>query len=384
MLRIETEAEQAFRREVRDWYEAELPEDLRDLTFRPEPAQALGWYRRLSQKGWIAPHWPKAFGGMGASPVEQVILMEEAARIGAPELPTQGLNQIGPILQRFGTPEKQARHLPAILNGDVIWCQGYSEPGAGSDLASLRTRGRVEGDEIVITGHKIWTTWGHHADWIYALVRTNEDLPRRQGITFILVDLKLPGITRRPIRTLADECEFCEVFFDAVRVPRTNVVGSLDGGWRIVTALLDEERIQLGAPSHALRALERVRRMARALGPVLGALGRLRLAEAETEVAALTAAFLQTLTEAEQGRTPDASSLKILSTETTQRVLDIAQELAGAAAPLKSPASVGGTVIDFSELFLQSRRLSIYGGTNEIQRGLIADRVLKLPKGKRP
>lgn len=384
MLRIETEAEQAFRREVRDWYEAELPEDLRDLTFRPEPAQALGWYRRLSQKGWIAPHWPKAFGGMGASPVEQVILMEEAARIGAPELPTQGLNQIGPILQRFGTPEQQARHLPAILNGDVIWCQGYSEPGSGSDLASLRTRGRVEGDEIVITGHKIWTTWGHHADWIYALVRTNEELPRRQGITFILVDLTSPGITRRPIRTLADECEFCEVFFDAVRVPRANVVGILDGGWNIVTALLDEERIQLGAPSHALRALERVRRMARALGPVLGASGRLRLAEAETEVAALTAAFLQTPTEAEQGRTPDASSLKILSTETTQRVLDIAQELAGAAAPLKSPASVGGTVIDFSELFLQSRRLSIYGGTNEIQRGLIADRVLKLPKGKRP
>ena len=384
MLRIETEAEQAFRREGRDWYEAELPEDLRDLTFRPEPAQALGWYRRLSQKGWIAPHWPKAFGGMGASPVEQVILMEEAARIGAPELPTQGLNQIGPILQRFGTPEQQARHLPAILNGDVIWCQGYSEPGAGSDLASLRTRGRVEGEEIVITGHKIWTTWGHHADWIYALVRTNEDLPGRQGITFILIDLKSPGITRRPIRTLADECEFCEVFFDAVRVPRANVVGSLDGGWNIVTALLDEERIQLGAPSHALRALERVRRMARALGPALGESGRLKVAEAETEVAALTAAFLQTLTEAGHGSTPDASSLKILSTETTQRVLDIAQELAGAAAALKSPASVGGIVIDFSELFLQSRRLSIYGGTNEIQRGLIADRVLKLPKGKRP
>ncbi|WP_296583747.1 acyl-CoA dehydrogenase family protein [Xanthobacter sp.] len=384
MLRIETEVERAFRREVRDWYEAELPVDLRDLTFRPEPAQALGWYRRVSQKGWIAPHWPKAFGGMGASPVEQVILMEEAARIGAPELPTQGLNQIGPILQRFGTPQQQARHLPAILNGDVIWCQGYSEPGAGSDLASLRTRGRVEGDEIVITGHKIWTTWGHHADWIYALVRTNEDLPRRQGITFILIDLKSPGITRRPIRTLADECEFCEVFFDDVRVPRANVVGALDGGWNIVTALLDEERIQLGAPSHALRALERVRRMARALGPALGALGRIRLAEAETEVAALTAAFLQALTEAERGHTADASSLKILSTETTQRVLDIAQELAGAAAPLKSPASVGGTVIDFSELFLQSRRLSIYGGTNEIQRGLIADRMLKLPKGKRP
>lgn len=384
MLRIESEAEQAFRREVRDWYAAELPEELRDLTFRPEPARALGWYRRLSQRGWIAPHWPKAFGGMGASPVEQVILMEEAARIGAPELPTQGLNQIGPILQRFGTPEQQARHLPAILNGDVIWCQGYSEPGAGSDLASLRTRGRVEDDEIVVTGHKIWTTWGHHADWIYALVRTNETLPRRQGITFILIDLTSPGITRRPIRTLADENEFCEVFFDEVRVPRANVVGPLDGGWSIVTALLDEERIQLGAPSHALRALERVRRMARALGPALGGAGRLMVAEAEMEVAALTAAFLQILTGVASGKAGDPSGLKILSTETTQRVLDIAQELAGSAASLKLPEQVAGAVIDFSELFLQSRRLSIYGGTNEIQRGLIADRVLKLPKGKRP
>lgn len=384
MLRIETATEQAFRREVRDWYEAELPRDLRDLTFRPEPAQALAWYRRLSQRGWIAPHWPKAFGGMGASPVEQVILMEEAARIGAPELPTQGLNQIGPILQRFGTPEQQARHLPAILKGDVIWCQGYSEPGAGSDLASLRTRGRVEDDEIVVSGHKIWTTWGHHADWIYALVRTNETLPRRQGITFLLIDLTSPGITRRPIRTLADENEFCEVFFDEVRVPRANVVGPLDGGWSIVTALLDEERIQLGAPSHALRALERVRRMAGALGLALGEAGRLMVAEAEMEVAALTAAFLQILTGVANGKAGDPSGLKILSTETTQRVLDIAQELAGSAASLKLPEQVGGAVIDFSELFLQSRRLSIYGGTNEIQRGLIADRVLKLPKGKRP
>ncbi len=384
MLRIESEAEQAFRREVRDWYAAELPEELRDLTFRPEPARALGWYRRLSRRGWIAPHWPKAFGGMGASPVEQVILMEEAARIGAPELPTQGLNQIGPILQRFGTPEQQARHLPAILQGDVIWCQGYSEPGAGSDLASLRTRGRVENDEIVVTGHKIWTTWGHHADWIYALVRTNETLPRRQGITFLLIDLTSPGITRRPIRTLADENEFCEVFFDEVRVPRANVVGPLDGGWSIVTALLDEERIQLGAPSHALRALERVRRMARALGPALGEAGRLMVADAEMEVAALTAAFLQILTAVADGKAGDPSGLKILSTETTQRVLDIAQELAGSAASLKLPEQVAGAVIDFSELFLQSRRLSIYGGTNEIQRGLIADRVLKLPKGKRP
>ncbi|WID99807.1 acyl-CoA dehydrogenase family protein (plasmid) [Bosea vestrisii] len=384
MLRIESPQEQVFRREVGTWYEAELPRDLRDLTFRPEPAAALAWYKRLSQRGWIAPHWPKGFGGMGASPVEQVILLEEAARIGAPELPTQGLNQIGPILQRFGTPEQRERHLPPILVGDVIWCQGYSEPGAGSDLAGLSTRGRIEGDEIVVTGHKIWTTWGHHADWVYALVRTDPERPRRQGITFLLIDLRSAGITRRPIRTLADECEFCEIFLDEVRVPRANVVGAENQGWGIVTALLDEERIQLGSPSHALRALERVRRIARVLGSGFGETARLKVVQAEMEVAALTAAFLQTLAQAEQGLPTDPSSLKILSTETTQAVLEIAQDLCGSAAALKSSEAVGGTVIDFSELFLQSRRLSIYGGTNEIQRGLISDRVLELPRGGRP
>ena len=381
MLRPESAAEAAFRQEVRTWYERELPIELRDLTFRPPPAAIMPWYKKLAQRGWIAPHWLREYGGMDASPVEQVILLEEAARIGAPDYPSQGLNQIGPILQRFGSQAQKDYHLPRILNGDVVWCQGYSEQNSGSDLASLRTSGTIDGDHVDITGHKIWTTWGHHADWIYALVRTNKDAPKRQGISFILIDLTTPGITRRPILTLADEREFCEVFFDNVRVPRSNVVGGLDKGWEIATALLSQERLLLGAPSHALRAFERVRRIAEALGPRLTDGQRDSIAAARIELETLVASFLDAAEAMRAGGPVDASYLKILSTETAQSILDVAQALCGPCAALKSPMSIGGTTIDFSEMFLQSRRLSIYGGSNEIQRELIATRVLNLPRG---
>ena len=381
MLRRETSEEAAFRHKVRDWLERELPADLRDLTFRPPPAAIMPWYRKLSERGWIAPHWPQRFGGMAASPVQQVILLEEFARIGAPEYPSQGLNQIGPILQRFGSPAQQAFHLPRILRGDVIWCQGYSEPGAGSDLASLRTEARIDGDDLIITGHKIWTTWGHNADWMYALVRSNKEVRKRDGISFVLIDLTRPGIVRRPILTLADEHEFCEVFFDEVRVPISNIVGERDRGWTVATALLDQERLLVGAPGNALRAIERVRRLARVLQSGLSEAQKDDIATAEIEVETLIAAFLDIAEGMDAGRPVDASYLKILGTETTQFVLDIVQKLCGACASLKTPMTIDGIRIDFSELFLQSRRLSIYGGSNEIQRDLIASRVLALPRG---
>jgi alkylation response protein AidB-like acyl-CoA dehydrogenase len=387
MLRKEAAGDAAFRAEVADWLQANIPEHLRYLTFRPRPDEAMAWYKKLSQRGWIAPHWPREHGGMDATPVQQVILMEEMARAGAPDLPTQGLNHIGPILAKCGTPAQRERHLPGILAGDAIWCQGYSEPGSGSDLASLRTRAEVRGSNLVINGHKIWTTWGHHADWMFALVRTSEGASKQQGISFVLIDLKTPGITRRPIDTIAGDDELCEVFFDDVIVPLENLVGEIDRGWAVATALLSEERLRIGSPALALKALERLRRMAAdaSFAAVDNPLFKERLAHAEIETETLIASYLSVAEAEQQGGNADSSYLKILATETVQSILDTLQQVAGEAAPLRHAVRSGEGLLDYSEMFLQSRRLTIYGGTNEVQRTIIATRVLGLPvagKGK--
>ncbi|MGO4331107.1 acyl-CoA dehydrogenase family protein [Cupriavidus sp. 2TAF22] len=380
MLRPESTTEAAFRHEVREWLAAHVPDALRHKTFRPLPAEGMQWYRALYQRGWIAPHWPRAHGGMGASPVQQVILMEEMARAGTPDFPTQGLNHIGPLLIARGTPAQQGRHLPPILSGDAIWCQGYSEPGSGSDLASLRTRAELRGDTLVITGHKIWTTWGHHADWMFALVRTSSAGKPQHGITFVLIDMTTPGIRRRPIRTIAGDEEFAEVFFDDVVVPIENVVGEIDKGWQVATAVLSEERLRIGSPAQALRALERLRMMLRAAPE-----GRLResvheaAALAEVEVETLVAAYLEAAEAAEQGVAADSSYLKLLATDTVHLLLDLVQRVAGQGAALRDAIRHGDDLLDATEMFLQARRLGIYGGSSEVQRNIIATRVLGLP-----
>src|SRR5690606_34988551 len=302
-------------------------------------------------------------------------------RAGAPDLPSQGLNHIGPILMRFGTESQKRRHLPPIIAGDVIWCQGYSEPGAGSDLAALRTRAERRGDSLVVNGHKIWTTWGHHAQWMYALVRTSAGASRRDGITFVLIDLSTPGITRRPIRTIAGDDEFCEVFFDDVVVPLENVVGEIDRGWEIATALLSEERLRVAAPLQALRALTRLHMLCEATGALEDPVLAVRVAEVEIETEALIASYLSVAETHAAGGAVDSSYLKILATETVQRILDVLQEVAGERRAVKRALPRGDRRLDFSEMFLQARRLSIYAGSNEIQRTLIATRVLGLGGG---
>ena len=382
MFRRDTPEEAAFRAEVRAWLEANLPAALRWRTARPPPAELMPWYVTLSRKGWVAPHWPKQYGGMGATLNEQIIMTEELARVGAPQLPAQGLNHIGPIIMEFGTVAQKAQHLPPIIAGTVIWAQGYSEPGAGSDLASLSTRATLEGDHFVVQGQKIWTTWGHHSQWMFALVRTDPQAqPRHAGITFLLIDLRSPGIRIRPIKTIAGDDEFSEVFFDGVVVPAENLIGKINEGWRIANALLGYERLGTSNPQYAWIALERIKTMARASGVIADPAFQDRLAAASINVTALAAMFSHTveLTNQKQSPGPEASVVKIFGSELLQSLNELLIEAAGGHASAADPVTTNFGTVEVAASFLQVRRATIYGGSSEIQRNVLARRVLNLP-----
>src|SRR6185312_8525598 len=379
MFRHDSPEEAAFRSDVRTWLEANLPASLRDRTNRPPPAELMPWYRTLSRKGWVAPHWPKEHGGMGATLNQQIIMTEELARRGAPQLPAQGLNHIGPILIEFGSEAQKAKHLPPIISGGVIWAQGYSEPGAGSDLASLATRATLDGDRFVVQGQKIWTTWAHHSDWMFALVRTNPQAePRHAGISFLLLDLHSPGIRVRPIKTIAGDNEFAEVFFDGVIVPAENLVGKLNDGWRIANALLGHERLGTSNPQFAIAALERAKTMARASGLIDDPVFQDRLAAASINVTALAAMFSHAveLTNRQDSLGPEASVLKIFGSELLQSLSALLIEAAGGLATTEQPITTNFGTVDIAALFLQARRATIYGGSSEIQRNVLSRRVL--------
>lgn len=382
MLREETEAQRNFRAEVRAWLDANLPHELRHASGRLTPPELKPWFKTFAERGWAAPHWPREWGGIDATPVEQIILIEELARIGAPDLPAQGLTHISPILIKYGTEEQKRRHLHKARTGEAIWAQGYSEPGSGSDLRSLTTKAVVEGDKLIVNGHKIWTTGAHYADWLYLLVRTGEDRKARDSITLVLVDAKTKGVTARGIRTLAGDDELCEVFLDDVVVPVGNVVGKIGEGWTVGTALLAEERIRSGTPIHALRALSRLKLAAHATGADRDPWVLDRIARAEIETMALEASYLDALElqKAGEAEPEDSSRLKLFGAEVTQFVLDALQDITGAHAAVRAPHGANEATPDFSQSFLQSRRLSIRGGTNEIQRGIIAMRALGLPR----
>jgi alkylation response protein AidB-like acyl-CoA dehydrogenase len=381
MFRRDTPAEAEFRMEVRAWLEANLPAALRGRTTRPPPEELMPWYHALSRKGWIAPHWPKEYGGMGATLNEQIIMTEEFARIGAPQLPAQGLNHIGPILMEFGSPAQKAQHLPPILAGTVIWAQGYSEPGAGSDLASLTTRATLTRDRFVVRGQKIWTTWAHHSDWMFALVRTDPQAkPRHAGISFLLIDLHSPGIRIRPIKTIAGDDEFSEVFFDDVVVPAENLVGKLNEGWRIANALLGHERIATSNPHFALMALERIKTLARASGLIADPAFQDRLAAASINVTTLAALFSHAVEPSQRNSPgPESSIVKIFGSELLQSLNELMIEAAGGHAAAEAPIATERGPVDVATSFLQSRRVTIYGGSSEIQRNVLARRVLNLP-----
>jgi alkylation response protein AidB-like acyl-CoA dehydrogenase len=382
MFRHDTPEEAEFRKDVRTWLEANLPVALRGRTTRPPPAELMPWYRTLSEKGWVAPHWPKQYGGMGATLNEQIIMTEELARIGAPQLPAQGLNHIGPLLIEFANEAQKAKHLPPIVAGTVIWAQGYSEPGAGSDLASLSTRATLEGDHFVVRGQKIWTTWGHHSDWMFALVRTDPQAqPRHAGISFLLIDLHSPGIRIRPIKTIAGDDEFSEVFFDDVIVPTENLVGKLNDGWRLANALLGHERIATSNPQYPLMALDRIKTMARASGVMSDPAFQDRLAAASINVTAFSALFSHAVELANQKRSPgpESSIIKIFGSELLQSLNELLLEASGGHAVAVDPIATQFGDVDVSASYFQSRRVTIYGGSSEIQRNVVARRVLNLP-----
>jgi alkylation response protein AidB-like acyl-CoA dehydrogenase len=319
---------------------------------------------------------------MGATLNQQIIMTEELARVGAPGLPVQGLNHIGPILMEFGSEAQKAKHLPPIIDGSVIWAQGYSEPGAGSDLASLSTRATLQGDHFVVQGQKIWTTWAHHSDWMFALVRTDPQAqPRHAGISFLLIDLHSPGIRIRPIITIAGDDEFSEVFFDGVVVPAENLVGKLNDGWRIANALLGHERLGTSNPHFALMALEQIKAMARATGVSSDPAFQDRLAAASINVTALAALFSHAveLTNQKQSPGPESSIIKIFASELLQSLNELLVEAAGGHSVASRPLMTEDGPVDVAGSYFQSRRVTIYGGSSEIQRNVVARRVLNLP-----
>ena len=384
MFREDGKDEAVFRAEVRGWLETNLPSPLRGRTDRPPPDEIMPWYRALAARGWIAPHWPKEHGGMGASLAQQIVLTQELARLSAPQVPIQGINHIGPILMRFGTDAQKARHLPPILTGDVIWAQGYSEPGAGSDLASLSTRAELRDGGFVVTGGKIWQTWAHHADWMFTLVRTDPGAKARQaGISFILIDLRTPGIEIRPIVTIAGEEEFSQVFLDGVEVPQENLVGELHGGWKVATALLATERMFTSNPQYALEAVERIKAVAERTGIDRDPAFRDRLAGLSIDITVQAAMFWQAVDLIAHGRElgPEGSTMKLVATENLQRATDLLVEAAGPWGADAGRIETGAGAVDATGIFLQSRRATIYGGSSEIQRNVLAKRVLGLPGG---
>ena len=384
MFRDDSADEAEFRAEVRGWLEANLPSPLRGRTDRPPPDEIMPWYRALAARGWVAPHWPKQHGGMGATLAQQIVLTQELARLSAPQLPIQGINHIGPILMRFGTDAQKARHLPPILTGDAIWAQGYSEPGAGSDLASLSTRAELRDGGFVVTGGKIWQTWAHHADWMFTLVRTDPGAKARQaGISFVLIDLRTPGIEIRPIVTIAGEEEFSQVFLDGVEVPEENLVGELHGGWKVATALLATERMFTSNPQYALEAVERIKAVAERTGIDRDLAFRDRLAGLSIDITVQAAMFWQAVDLIAHGRElgPEGSTMKLVATENLQRATDLLVEAAGPWGADSGRIETGAGAVDATGIFLQSRRATIYGGSSEIQRNVLAKRVLGLPGG---
>ncbi|MBR0649749.1 acyl-CoA dehydrogenase [Roseomonas terrae] len=372
--------DEAFRAHVRQWIEANYPSELRNPPKRLHWDENKPWYFKLAEKGWLCPGWPRQFGGLGLAPAKQIIFTEEVERHGCARTNDHGIVMVGPLLINHGTDAQQQEFLPKILNGEHVWCQGYSEPNAGSDLAALRTEAVLDGDDYVVNGQKIWTTLASDANWCFLLVRTDKNAKKQEGISFLLVDMATPGITVKPIINLEYHDEFCEVFFDNVRVPAKNLVGTPNRGWDMAKALLSFERIYLGSPRLSAYAFARLRQLAERMGvweeaTFQDTYGRLRL-DLE-DLKSLYGTFVDKL---RRGETlgADVSMLKVFQTELFQRITDTMLEIAGENAGLLEPME-GNRNLNPTGQYIQARPATIYGGSNEIQRNILSKNVLGLP-----
>lgn len=365
----------AFQSEVRAFLDAALPDDLRHAAARAtsvfiDPAISLPWQRILNARGWAAPDWPAEFGGPGWSEIERYIFAAECARAGAPNLAPMGLKMVAPVIMHYGSAEQRAHYLPRILSGQDYWCQGFSEPGAGSDLAALQLRATSDGDDYVLNGSKIWTTHAHFANRMFALVRTSSEGKPQAGISFLLLDMATPGIQIEPIRTLAGDHEFNQVFFDDVRVPQANRLGAENQGWSVAKHLLTFERGGKYAPS-LLGRLERLRER-----PIADPVLRTRLGREAVSLRALQALELKAMRGLGGNPALYASALKILGTEAAQRIDVLACDIAGYAAWADSDGQTPTELAVAVPRYLNDRAASIYAGSNEIQRDLIARQIL--------
>jgi alkylation response protein AidB-like acyl-CoA dehydrogenase len=384
--------EQAFRAEVRAFLQQAWTPELAariddEATY---PKAIIEWQRRLFERGWVAPGWPKAHGGCEWTPTQRYIYELERSAIGAPDVLPFGIKMVGPVIISFGNAEQQQRFLPRILRGQDWWCQGYSEPGAGSDLAALKTRAELDGSHYIVNGSKIWTTHAQHADWMFCLVRTESSARRQDGISFLLIDMKTPGITLRPIISIDGEHSLNEVFFDNVRVPVANRVGEQDKGWTYAKSLLAHERTAIAGVGNSKRKIRQLKELAARethLGqPLLqDPLFRARLADVEIELLALETTELRALCEASKGRGPgpESSLLKIKGTEVQQAIQQLTMDVAGAyGAVLQGGLSATELGHDFGDAarrdFMYGRASTIYGGSNEVQKNITAKAVLGL------
>ncbi len=393
-----TPEQQAFRDEVREFLRSKLPDTIRRKILAglsAAPADVRLWQRTLHERGWGGPAWSPAFGGTGWDAVQRFIFEEECAAYGTPPQLAFGVKMVAPVIMAFGTPEQQQRHLPGILSGETWWCQGYSEPGAGSDLASLKTRAVRDGDHYVVTGQKTWTTLGHHADWMFCLVRTDPQAKAQRGISFLLIDMKSPGITVRPIITLDGAHEVNETWLEEVRVPVANLVGDENKGWTCAKFLLGHERANIANVGSSKRALARLKRIATTEQmngrPLLeDPLFAARVAQVEVELMALEMTNLRVLAAEADKRSPgpEASILKIKGTEIAQALSELSLQAAGVyALPFERESMsldyTGERVgpeyaAPLAALYCNLRKLSIFGGSNEIQKNIVAQMILEL------